>query len=165
MQKLSERFKILKTNFQAGLVEKMDMQSLEWLYWIPLRVTVPAGEGFDQQVDIKSDAHFDCKYITGDFQTKAGGADDGVNHVTVRISDASNDLKLMNSAVPLDLMCSPGRVRTPGLAGDPSNGLFYPFPFEHIFAANGGILAEFQNDSDDDIIVNLLFVGTKKRVR
>lgn len=163
---MSEQFRELRANFLAGLVKKLDLQTLEYLYWIPMRVTVPAGAGADRLIDIKSDAHFDCDYITGNFQTLgAGGADDGSNHVTVRISDNSNDLKLMNSAVPLDLICSPGRVRTPGVAGDPSNGLFYPFPFKHIFGATGGILAEFQNDSATDIVVNLLFVGVKKRIK
>ena len=162
---LSNNFGNLKANFQAGVVKKMDYQTLEWLYFIPMRVTVPASSGYDEQIDIKSDAHFQCEYITGDFTTKSGGVDVGVNQVTVRISDGANDLKLMNSAVPLDLFLSPGRVLAAGVAGNPSGNLFYPFPFKHVFAANGGILAEFQNAGTTDNIVNLLFVGKKLRVR
>jgi len=163
---LSEGYPVTKMNFEAAVRRRLDMQTLEWLYWIPLRVTVPASQGSDITVDIKSDAHFQCQYLTGSFTTLgAGGADVGVNQVTARISDGANDLRLMDSAVPLDLFCSPGRVLSPGVAGNPSNSLFYPFPFFHTFAANGSILVEFQNSGATDNLVNLLFVGKKLRAK
>lgn len=163
---VSPYFPEIKANFQAAVMKRMDLQTLEWLYPIPMTSTVPAGDGDDQEVDIKSDAHFECFYITGDFTTlNVDGADDGVNHVSVRISDQSNDLKLMNAAIPMNLFLSPGRVRAAGVAGDIGSNLFYPFPFHHTFAASGGILAEFQNDAETDNLVHLLFWGQKLRVR
>lgn len=162
---LGADFPVLRANFENRVQRRLDLQTLEWLYWIPMRVLVPAEAGFDTQIDIKSDAHFQCHYITGDYTTISDDVDQGTNLCTVRISDGSNDLKLMNSAVPLDLMLSPGRVRFPGVAGDPSGQLFYPFPFFHTFGANGAILAEFQNSGLTANKVNLLFVGKKLRAR
>lgn len=161
---LSPAFPILKKNFDADVTHRLDMQTLEWLYWIPMRVVVPASSGADGDVDIKSDAHFECFYVTGDYTTKSGGVDVGVNQMTVRISDKSSDLKLMNSSVPLNLFLSPGRSLVAGVAGNPSSSLFYPFPFHHIFGSSGGILAEFDNVGTTENIANLLFVGRKLRV-
>lgn len=159
-------FETLKAEFMKQTQHELDMQTLRWLYFIPVHSVVPANDGDDQQVDIKSDAHFKCLWVTGDYTTLGEGpADVGACQLTVRVSDASQDLKLMNSAVPLDLFLSPGRVLNPGVAGNPSNSLFNPFPFGHIFAANGGILCEFQNAASYQNKVNLLFVGLKLRAR
>jgi len=159
-------FEKLKADFMQENQRALDMQTLRWLYFIPVHSVISANDGDDQQVDIKSDAHFKCLWVTGDYTTiGAEQADVGACQITVRVSDASQDLKLMNSAVPLDLFLSPGRVLNPGIAGNPSNSLFNPFPFGHIFAANGGILCEFQNAAGGENAVNLLFVGLKLRAR
>lgn len=159
-------FNSLKANFKAAVNKRLDTQTLEWLYIVPASIVIPAGEGADVLSDVKADAHFQCQMVTGNYTTLAAGpVDDGTNHCTVRISDASNDLRLMDSPVPLDLFLSPGRVLSAGIAGDPSNALFYPVPFFHTFTASGGILCEFQNQSDYANTVNLLFIGKKLRAR
>lgn len=161
------QYNALKANFHAEVERKLGMRNLEWLYAIPAQITVPANAGGpDTTIDIKRDAHFECFFITGSFTTlNAAGADDGANHVSIRISDGSNDLKLMDNFIPASLFLSPGRVLAPGTAGNPSNQLFYPFPFYHIFPANGGIVIETQNGGATDNVLNLLFWGRKLRAQ
>lgn len=158
-------FAALKANWNMDVVRKLGLRQLEWLFAIPFQVTVPANGGTDDQVDIKPDAHFQCEFITGDFTTIEAGdpaaTDDGTNHISIRISDGSNDLKLMEDFVPANLFLSPGRVLAPGVAGNPSSQLFYPFPFQHIFPANGAIVIEAQNNAGEDNTLNLLFWGKK----
>lgn len=156
----------LKANFDFQVKKRLDLQTLEWMYWVPLKAVVPAKDKIEVRADITSDAHFQSHFLTGNFTTlNVGGADDGTNHITARISDGDNDLKLMNSATPMDLCLSPGRVLAPAVAGNPSNSLFYPIPYRHTFAANGSILIEFSNDGDTDNIVKLLFMGKKLRAK
>lgn len=156
-------FEYLKANFDAGVLERMLMRRLEWFFVIPARLVVPALGNLDLTIDIKSDAHFDCRFITGDFTTLNGGADAGTNFLSCRFTDASNDLKLSDAFVPLNLMLSPGRVISAGIAGNPSNQLFYPFPFEHVFPASGGIGLEVANSGSTINVSNLLFWGKKLR--
>jgi hypothetical protein len=158
-------FGALRANFQADVNQKLGMRQLEWLYTIPVQIVVPANSGApDVTVNIKSDAHFECFFLTGSFTTlNVAGADDGTNHISVRISDGSNDLKMMDNFIPANLFMSPGRVLAPATAGNPSNTLFYPFPFYHIFPASGGIIIESQNAGGSDNTLNLLFWGKKLR--
>lgn len=158
-------FPQLRANFNAEVDRKLGMRQLEWLFAIPVQIVVPANGGApDLTIDIKSDAHFECHYITGNFTTlNEAGADDGTNHISLRITDGSNDLKLMNNFIPANLILSPGRVLAAGVAGNPSSNLFYPFPFYHIFPASGGIVIESQNDGATDNVLNLLFWGKKLR--
>ncbi len=159
----------LKANFMAEVSRKLGMRTLEWLYVIPARIVVPAGAGGpDLTIDIKRDAHFECFFVTGDFTTLTddeGTVDDGLNHISLRFSDGSNDLKLMDNFVPANLFLSPGRTLAPGVTGNPTNQLFYPFPFYHIFPANGGIVIESQNSGGAENVVNLLFWGKKLRAQ
>lgn len=159
-------FPDIRANFQMEVARKLGLRTLEWLFAIPFRMTVPANGNDDDQVDIKPDAHFECFYITGDFQTRnAAGADDGVNHISIRITDGSNDLKLMENFIPANLFLSPGRTLASGVAGNPTNQLFYPFPFHHIFPANGSIIIEATNNGATDNVLNLLFWGKKLRAK
>lgn len=163
---LPEDFPEIRAQFDSDVEYRRAMQKLAWLYWIPIRMTIPANGEDDETLKIKSDAHFECHLITGDYTTlDVAGADSGVNAITVRISDQSNDLKLFNSAVPMNLFSSPGRVLSVGVLGNPSNSLFYPAPFYHIFGASGGILCEFYNSAATDNIVNLNFFGRKLRAK
>lgn len=152
-----------RAQFQQLKMALLQDQQFNWLFWSPFNISIPAGQGDEQSIDIKSDAHFMVEYVTGNFTTLngAGPADDGTNHITLRITDGSNDLKLFDAPVPLDLFLSPGRVLAAGVAGNPSNQLFYPIKFEHTFPASGKIILEFQNNADQDNEVNLLFMGRK----
>lgn len=154
----------MQTNFDASILERVYGRKLEWLFVIPFQLTVAASGGADDEVAIRSDAHFDCDFITGDFTTlNAGPVDVGANLLSIRITDLSNDLKLMDDFIPLNLFLSPGRVLSPGVVGNPSASLFYPIPFKHLFPANGGIGVEAQNAGTAANTFNLLFWGRKLR--
>jgi len=153
----------IRAAFNADVSRKLGIRTLEWLFAIPLQLQIPASGGADISIDIKRDAHFECYFLTGSFTTLTGGADDGVNHVSIRISDGSNDLKLMENFIPANLFLSPGRTLSSGIAGNPTNQLFYPFPFYHIFPANGSIIVEGANNGTTQNVLNLLFWGKKLR--
>lgn len=156
-------FQQVRANFDSQVSRKLGVRQLEWLYTIPFQLSFPVGGGDDVQIDIKRDAHFECYFITGDFTTlTAAGVDDGVCRTSIRITDGSNDLRLMDAFVPTNLFLSPGRQLSPGVAGNPSQQLFYPFPFCHIFPANGSIVIEGQNSGGLNV-VNGLFWGKKLR--
>jgi hypothetical protein len=165
-QPLSQGFERLWANFNTQVLQKLETQALECLYIVPAQLVIPPG-GIDREIDIKADAHFECHFVMGDFTTlSAAGVDNGVNQCSVRITDGSNDLKLMDNFVPVNLFLSPGRTLAEGVAGNPTNQLFYPIPFPHIFAASGKIQIETQNSAVGvDNIVNLLFWGKKLRAR
>jgi len=157
-------FEYLQANFDAAVLERLYDRRLEWFFVIPIRIVVPASGNNDVTVDIKSGAHFDSRFVTGDFTTlNVGPVDAGTNLMSARFTDASNDLKLSDAFVPLNLMLSPGRSLSAGVAGNASNSLFYPFPFEHIFPASGGIGIEVANAGTFQNVVNFLFWGKKLR--
>lgn len=162
----SQIFAQLQSNFDASTLDKMFGRKLEWLFLIPFNMIVPAAGSDSDTINIKNDAHFDCYFITGDFTTLSTvddvTTDIGTNFLSLRFTDASNDLKICDDFIPADLFLSPGRVKDPaGTAGNPSNSLFYPFPFEHIFPASGGITIEVANSGLADNEINLLFWGKK----
>jgi len=161
------QYQAVRANFNADVDRKLGLRHLEWLFAIPAQITVPANSGGpDLTINIKRDAHFECFFITGSFTTlNVAGADDGTNHISLRITDGSNDLKLMDNFVPANLFLSPGRALKAATAGNPSNQLFYPFPFYHVFPANGGIVIETQNNGATDNVLNLLFWGKKLRAQ
>lgn len=140
-------------------------QFYNWLHWEPYSVTVPANDGTDEEIEIKSDFNFKCEFMTGNFTTliddgQGAASDDGTNHLTLRVLDNSTELKLFRAPVALDLFLSPGRVlNAGGPAGNASGHLFYPIPFPHIFGAKGGIQIELRNNADWPNKVNFLFGG------
>ncbi len=150
----------------AQVIEQLKKdQFYNWLHWEPYSVEVPANDGTDEEIEIKSDYNFACEYLTGNFTTliddgQGAAEDDGTNHLTLRVLDNSTELKLFRAPVALDLFLSPGRVlNAGGPTGDPSGHLFYPIPFKHIFGAKGGIQIELRNNADWVNKVNLLFLG------
>jgi len=130
--------------------------------------TVPgtgAGGSITIPVAISADAHFRCMSFTGSFTTLgAGGADDGVNHLSCRLEDTGRSLRLFDDFIPLSLFMSPGRSRAAGIAGDASNQLFFPIDFDYTFLANSTIELNLQNDSVTANTFQWCFHGTKYRV-
>ena len=70
---------------------------------------------------------------------RVAGADDGVNHLSMRLNDTGRSLKLFEEFIPCSLFMSPGRTRTTGIAGDPSHQLFFPIEFDYTFIPNSTI--------------------------
>lgn len=158
-------------DFKTYIAQQKLNQFFEWTFWKPFSISVPANSGIDKVLDIKADGHFNCELVTGNFTTLIDDPsnpgttiDDGANHLTIQILDGSDELRLFDGQIPLDLFLTPGRVLAaapPIITGNPSNALFYPTTFKHIFGAKGGIDLRFKNNSDVPNLVNLLFMGTK----
>lgn len=113
--------------------------------------------------NIQNDADFLCLDMTCTFQTlTAGPADSGVNNLSFKIKDGASQLSLVDDFVDLGTVATPGRVRTLGVAGDPSNALGIPgFPFLHLFRASGQIQLELRNPGTVAEDVKFTFDGYK----
>lgn len=132
--------------------------------WYFGSVTVPANGTIPLNITVSSDAHFQCKFITGTFTTlDAAGADGGANGCSMLLRDAGRDLNLFNLRIPLSLFFTPGRVRSSGVAGDPSHQIFYPTEFNYPFLAGADIEMDFASTLATDNVVNICFMGTKFR--
>jgi len=127
---------------------------------------VPANGSTTMQIPVTSDAHFLCLEITGSFTTlidNEGTEDSGVNSISFNITDEGRNIKLFNTLVPANLVFSPGRQRTSGIAGDPSNALFYPKAFVYPFLASSQIVIDLSNNANYENNFSIAFWGTKYR--
>lgn len=146
----------------------LKMQNLQYSEKILLEGSVNPSSEQLTSVAISSLGHFYCLYITGHFTTvidSDGPFDDGVSHLRAQLVDASNNRQLFNDYVPLDLFCTPGRVKDPKsgnvLTAPPADGLFYPQVFQYMFTVNSYINLKVKNDSDQINSFALLFHGVR----
>lgn len=114
-------------------------------------------------IDITSDAHFYSEVLTITYNTlDDNGDDDGVNHLSVRITDGDIRRELNTDFIDLANIAVPGRQRTTGIPGDPSSELHVPgFPWPYLWSANGAIQLDTRNDSESEINVTYQFHGFK----
>jgi len=149
-----------------------ELQNLQYSEKLLLEDVVPAGGQKLGKVNISSLGHFYNVYITGHFETLVdiidppnSVHDDGVDHLRGKLVDGSNQRQLFNDYVPLDLFCTPGRIKsatsTSVLTDPPANSLFYPQVFQYMFTVNSEIIFDVKNDSNVDIRYALLFHGIR----
>jgi len=116
-------------------------------------------------IDITSDAHFYSELITITYQTLSDAGDpkdDGVNHLSLKITDGSTRRELNTDFIDRAPFSSPGRQRTQGIAGDPSQELHVSgFPWPYLWESNGAIQLDVRNDSDVPLKVTFQFHGFK----
>lgn len=136
-------------------VKILKMQNLQYQEKLYLEDTVPAGSQKLGSVDISSLGNWYCLFMTGSFTTLIANdpaVDDGVQHLRAKMSDGSNNRQLFNDYIPLHHYLSPGRekssISTGVLTDDPSGNLFYPQPWQYMFALSSQILFDVKNDSD-----------------
>ncbi len=105
-----------------------------------LELTQPIQQGF----------HFWSEILTISFTTlNSAGADDGVNQITAQFKDGANQLGLSNTFIDLATLSAPGRQRSTGVAGDPSNQLSTAgIPFPHLWLGTGSLIADLRNASN-----------------
>jgi hypothetical protein len=109
---------------------------------------------------ISNNIIFWCWGFTGKYTSISDGVDIGTCPISIKIRDSGKDVNLVNQYIPLDLMVSPGRVRTAGIAGDPSHQLFSPGFLNHIFLPDSDIEVEMASNAlVDDNDVKLNFFG------
>lgn len=121
-----------------------------------------SGSVFLERV-VQNDADFLCLSMSCTYQTKfTGPVDDGVNRLTAKFKDGGSQITLVDDFVDLATIASPGRQRSVGLAGDPSQGLNIPgWPWLHLYPANGAIQIELRNSSTQSLDVSFTFDGFK----
>jgi len=113
------------------------------------------------QQNIQAGFHFWCELLTVSFSTvNSAGVDDGVCTLSAQFKDGANQVGLSNTFVNLSLLSAPGRQRSVGLAGDPSNQLATPgLPWPHLYIETGGIITDLSNASNSPNQVNLGYSG------
>lgn len=124
-------------------------------FFYTLSGTVPAANGvqagaLELNQPIQQGFHFWSEVQTITFSTlNNAGADDGVCLLTAQFKDGANQLGLSNTFVDLATLSAPGRQRSPGVAGDPSNQLStVGIPFPHLWLGTGSIIADLRNGSN-----------------
>jgi len=122
---------------------------------------VPAGDSATIELGVSASHDFECLTITGTYTTDEIAGDDGVCKLAATLVDNGSNTILWKNPVNLALILSPGRVRSSGIAGDPSNQLFWPQTMEHLFEATSLILVEIFNSGDKDNTVFMNFEGNK----
>lgn len=145
-----------------------DLQLNQYRETLLLSDTVPAGVEKPGKVAVSNLGHFMLDRITGHMETLhlVAGAitDDGVNRLTGKLVDGGNQRQLFGDYVPLDLILSPGRVRSENAVNNltsaaASQSLFYPFEFSYCFSMNSEIILYVKNVSDTPLSYSLAFHG------
>jgi hypothetical protein len=140
----------------------LDQMSWQRLQILTFSQVIPANTQNSQVVQISDDGHFHCKYLGGQFTTLTGAAADGGACTTsIKISDNGRRWDIMDNLIPMSLFCNPGRQRVSGVAGDPSNPMFYPVDFDYTFLAGTTIRIEFANSAAFANTIWLAFYGEK----
>jgi hypothetical protein len=144
------------------------IQNYQYQEKLILTDEVPAGSTRLGKVSITNLGHFLCTRITGNYETITDvGAgvinDDGVSHLRGKIIDQCTNRALTNDYVPLDLILTPGRVKTSKSANvltDPaSSAVFWPDEFIYLFTVNSDISIDVKNDGNTAIKYNICFHG------
>ena len=149
----------------------MKIQNHQYQEKLLLEDTVPANSSKLGTLNVSSLGAFYCLYFTGSFETLFDDAgaikDDGVSHLRGKLIDGSNSRSLFNDYIPLDLFLTPGRVKsslsTTVLTDPVGNSLFYPQPFQYLFAINSDINFDVKNDSDTELTYSIVFNGIRVR--
>jgi hypothetical protein len=126
-------------------IDDMSWIRMEWLSFSRDIAANTTGNG---PVGISDNGDFHCKYLGGQYTTQvAGPADGGACLVSIQITDNGKRWQIFDNLVPMSLFANPGRQRVSGVAGDPSNPLFYPIEFPYIFTSGTSIRIDFANAS------------------
>lgn len=153
-------------NLNININQMLEDHKKKYQFFYYVSGIVPAGDQQTFNVAISADAHFECTNFTGDVTSlDAGGADGGQVQTSCQLFDNGRNLSLFDNFIPLSLFLSPGRTRTSGIAGDPSNSLFFPVEFNYIFLASSTIRLVMTNAAATDNCFRWCFHGFKHRVK
>ena len=121
----------------------------------------PQAGALELSEPIQQGFHFWSEIMTISFTTlNSAGADDGVSQLTCQFKDGANQLGLSNTFVDLATISAPGRQRSTGVAGDPSNQLQTTgVPWPHLWLGTGAIIADMRNASNTANMVDLTWNG------
>jgi hypothetical protein len=138
--------------------------------------TVTAGLQQRFNAQISSIGDFYSQYITARYTTLQligeSICDIGVCNLRLMIIDGTGSRRMGNDFIPMDLIASPGRVKSQTavncysdsgaiLRADPAGDLFYPFEFCNLFDAKSSIIIDIKNDADADNTFEIVFHGQR----
>lgn len=140
------------------------------VFTIPLTAALPQGQVVPMQEDLQADFHFFSETWTVTYPTRQNVGsppvltDDGVTRLSARFKDKSHAINLTTeNFLDLATLGAPGRQRSAGLTGDPSQQLHISgIDWPYLYAAKGGIVVETSNNSNVDFAagdVNYTFKG------
>jgi len=133
-----------------------------------LSATLPSTDGSLQalpQEQIQAGFHFFSELLNITYNTLVDDdgdpVDDGVCHFTAQFKSGSNQIGLSNGFIDLSTIAAPGRQRTQGVTGDPSNSLHIDgFPWPYFYEATGSIIVDLRKeDTGQDESVTFVFTG------
>lgn len=132
----------------------LSLGAKKFLY--PLSGTIPPQSSSPQTLlsrVIQNDMDFLCLSVSMIYNTlSAADTDSGVNTLTAIFGDGASQLPLCDDWVDLATVAAPGRQRTVGVSGDPSQGLYIPgYPWMHLYKSSGAIKLTLQNSSTQSI--------------
>jgi hypothetical protein len=153
---------------QIDAAKILQLRERQWINPLFTEAIVPPGQTVETPLPLSTIGAFFVLWMTGQFTTlrvKAGLAlqDLGVNNLRMKISAGASTRTIFNSFTPMNLLFTPGRVRTdpadPGLItggaaladadqGPIPNQLFNPVDFQFPFSNNDTITISVQNTAD-----------------
>lgn len=134
--------------------------------------TIPANSETLVEIKISTLGAFLAEKITGSYTTLKDETgtitDTGVNYMSAQILDGANSLPLTNDYIDLDLIFSPGRVKSSAAANNnttaaPNGFLFFPLDFRYIFASMSSVQLRFRNTSNVANTVSIALHGYRLR--
>lgn len=132
-----------------------------------LESTLPSSDGALQdlpQQNIQAGFHFWSELLTITYNTlslvEGDVVDDGVCHWTGQFKSGSNQIGLSNGFLDMATIATPGRQRSPAVAGDPSLPLHIQgFPWPYFYEATGTVMVDLRK-ANTGATENIKFVWT-----
>jgi len=145
-----------------NIPESIDSMQWQRMQWITFSKVIPANSNGSDVVQVSDDGHFKSYYMGGQYTTlTAADTDGGAATTLIKIVDNGRRWDIIDNLAPMSLYCSPGRQRSSGIAGDPSNPLFEPIEFPYIFLAGTTIRIEYSNTAAYANTIWLIWYGDK----
>ena len=139
------------------MIDRAVYRKLKWLSWSK---AIAANSNGSQALTLSDDAHFLCRYLGGEFTSlTAESTDGGANGISIKLTDNGKSYPMFDNLIPVSIFLTPGRARSSGIAGDPSNPLFSPIEFYHPFSAGTSIQIEYANALAYENTLTLVFYG------
>ena len=119
-------------------------QNTELLY---LADTVNAASQKLGSVAVSNLGHFYCRYIFVSYTTVEGAvaADTGIDYLSGKLIDGSNNRPIFDDYIPFGLWSVPGRRQSIAGSGNASFQSHIIFPLEYMFTVNSNILLDVKN--------------------
>jgi hypothetical protein len=180
--------RVFTKKLDAG--EMYRLQKYQYNEKLLMSAIVPANSSMYAKTSVSNLGHFLCLFITGRFTSLTSIVDpvkgtliidSGISYLRGQMTDGSGQKKLFNDYVPLGLLVSPGRSRSPlasnafidvldttvsppreiALASPKGESLFFPQEFEYLFSANSEIQMDVKNSSNYENSFELVFHGIR----